>query len=171
MTERICGHEETTNGHPCQNPAGKGTGREIGPCHIHLDLQGRPSKFTDETARMAIEAVRDVFSIRGAALKVGVADATMLAWLDRSPDFVAEDGSVKDFSSAFARAQYDGYELLAKAPLLRSDDIDGSHARFLLSTVFDHVKTERKEHLVDDDADLTVGSEVVEVTIEDEPED
>lgn len=145
MTDRTCGYEDTTNGHPCKREAGLGTGREIGPCWEHLDLQGRPSTFTDEIAREAIEVASDPVSQSGVARAIGVHEATLRSWLDRSPDFVDEDGAVQDFSRAFMRARAEPERLLTRGPLLQSDEIDGQHARFLLGTAFKYVKTERRE--------------------------
>ncbi len=167
MTDRICGSTETSSGKPCQNPAGMGTEREIGPCNRHLEVQGRPSTFNDEAAREAIEAARWGTSISGCARAAGVPESTLRSWLDRSLEFVTESGDVEDFSRAFRRARAKGEQVLIRGALLRGEtedgqEIDGQHARFLLSTSFKYQKSERHEHLVDSDADLREEGFIIE---------
>ena len=145
-----CGYPtEGGDGPPCQNPAG-----ENGRCHIpshnpdgDTDNPGRPSKYTDERARQAIDAASDGFSKAGCARAAGVGEQTLLDWLNE--DHVV-DG--EDFSEAFMRARHKGERTLVKGPLVDHGDapgggpeIDGQHARFLLSTSFDYQKTKKQE--------------------------
>jgi len=151
MTDDVCGHPtEGGDGPPCQNPPGE-NGRCYIPAHNGEDKpapQGRPSKYTDERARSAIDAASDGFSKAGCARAAGVGEQTLLDWLN-------EDHTVngESFSEAFMRARHEGERTLVKGPLIDHPDapgpdgpeVDGQHARFLLSTSFDYVKTEKQE--------------------------
>lgn len=147
--DAVCGHPtQGGDGPPCQNPPG-----ENGRCHIpsHNDPgaenPGRPSKYTEERAREAIDAAADGFSKAGCARAAGVGEQTLLDWL-------AEDHAVdgENFSEAFMRARHKGERTLVKGPLVDHPDapgggpeVDGQHARFLLATSFDYQKTEKRE--------------------------
>lgn len=153
----------TTTGEPCRNPAGE-NGRCWIPSHNDPDAQnpgGRPSKFDDERARAAIEAAREGLSRAGCERAAGVGDGTLANWLDQNPTFTGADGQEREFFRAFRRARREGESTLIRDGL-RDADTDSSMAKFLLSTSFDYVKTERREH--EHSGDLEVRSEVIEIT-------
>lgn len=167
--EDICGHPtDGGNGPPCQNPPG-----ENGRCHIpshnpgddRENPQGRPSKYTEERARQAIDAASDGFSKAGCARAAGVGEQTLLDWLNE--EHTVEDD---DFSEAFMRARHRGERTLVRGPLAEDPqdpdaiEIDGQHARFLLSTSFNYIKTERTELTGEDGGPVDVQSDVVTVT-------
>lgn len=109
---------------------------------------GRPDKFTDDRVKDAIEAAKDGFSKAGCARAAGVVPSTLNNWLNANPDY--GDG---EFLEAFTRARHQGEKQLVTEPLYTEDadgptnrpEMDGQHARFLLSTSFDYKKTEKQE--------------------------
>lgn len=164
----ICG-AETAQGNPCSRPMGWGTDSDLGPCKDHTDNstnRGRPTKFDDERARAAIRAAREGKSEAGAARAAAVAPNTINNWKDRNPTFEAESGEEREFLQAFMRARSEGESKLVNGGL-RNDDVDSSMAKFLLSTSFDYVKTERTELTGEDGGAIEVESDVVEVTEDD----
>lgn len=142
------------SGDPCQLPASRPDGR----CHHHTDTAdgnsgGHPSKYTEDRARQAIDAARQGFSKAGCARAAGVGEATLRRWLEANHSV---DGD--DFRRTFTRARFEGEKRLVTGPLVDSDDptvpdIDGQHARFLLSTSFEYEKTEKRELSTPDDED------------------
>jgi len=132
-----CNHP-LPDGGTCDNPATDGDTCWI-PSHGGDAENGhRPTKFTQEKADRAKDAARKGMSKAGCARSVGVDKATLQRWLDK------HDG----FRNAFTRARSEGEEKLVTGPLYdREDepDMDGQHARFLLSTSFEYVKTEKQE--------------------------
>lgn len=156
----------TADGTACEHPATEDNGR----CWQHTDnarTGGRPSKYTDDRAQDALEAARMSKSKSGCARAAGVELPTLNRWLDKNPDL--DDG--REFRLAFAQARRDGETVLVHGGL-RNDDIDTSMAKFLLATSFGYVKTERREHLVDEDADLDPDHATADwVTYESDAED
>lgn len=143
MTDDICGYEDTTTDHPCQHPAGSCPV----PSHSDPDAdnpQGRPDSYTEDRAAEVLAAAESGLSKGGCARSAGVTRDTLNRWLDKNPAY--ED---REFRAAFARARARGERRLVTAPLKDDPDdpvdIDGQHARFLLSTSFDYVKTEKRE--------------------------
>jgi hypothetical protein len=145
MSDDVCGHPtQGGDGPPCQNPPG-----ENGRCHIpsHNDPdaenpQGRDWAIDESDHETILSAAQDGFSKAGCARAAGVGEASLQRYLD------AHD----DFRSAFMRARHQGERTLVKGPLVDHPDapnggpeIDGQHARFLLSTSFDYKKTEKQE--------------------------
>jgi len=142
MGDSTCGHP-TADGTPCELPASASDGR----CHHHTDTDerangGREWAIDEADHEAILSAARDGFSKAGCARAAGVGEASLQRYLD------AHD----DFRSAFMRARHDGERTLVKGPLIDHPDapgggpeIDGQHARFLLSTSFEYAKTERKE--------------------------
>ena len=132
------------NGQPCENPVKYADGK----CGIHTDVtateQGRPTKFTDERARAAIQAAKEGKSKAGCERAAGVGDKTIDGWLEQGYRFEDEDGFEDSFSRAFRRARAQGETRLIGGGL-HDEETDSSMARFLLSTSFDYVKTERRE--------------------------
>lgn len=146
MTDDICGYEDTTTGQPCQHPAGSC------PVPSHSDTapdggnpQGRPSKFTEDRAHNAIDSARKGLSKAGCSRAAGVGKATLERWLDGRDEF----------RNAFRRARNEGEVALIEDGL-HDPDTDGAMARFLLSTSFDYVKTEKREHATEDGGPLMV---------------
>lgn len=139
MTDELCG-ETKGNGEPCENPAKFADGK----CGIHSDIngdtQGRPTKFTDERARAAIEAAREEGkSVRGCERAAGVAEGTIRKnWLKSNYQFVNEDGLVDSFIRAFAQARAQGESDWIEEG--RSGDGDSSFAKFMLSSSYDYAE-------------------------------
>ncbi len=153
----ICG-VETTDGSPCQNRAG-----ENGNCWIpsHNDPEaenphGRDFTITEDDHEDILEAARDGMSKAGCARAAGVAPNQLNRYLQSDEN--------ADFRQAFMRARHEGEHKLINGPLYNEQDavreMDGQHARFLLSTSFDYVKTEKKEL-----EDVTEGSDGFGTTI------
>ena len=155
MTDDVCGHPtEGGDGPPCQNPAGE-NGRCYIPAHNgdDADPPGGRNRALDESDHDDIlDAARMGASKAGCARAAGVGEATLQRYLD------AHDA----FRSAFTRARARGEQRLLEGPLFESPegerDMDGQHARFLLSTSFGYQKTEKREveHSGDDENPLSV---------------
>lgn len=131
MTDDQCGYE-TPNG-PCQNPATNEDSCWIESHGGDVDGHGRP-ELLERHRDDVLQAARQGKSIAGCAREAGVDDKTLHGWLDRHPDFFRE----------FTQARARGETVLVQGAL-QSDDVDTSMAKFLLSTSFDYVKTERRE--------------------------
>jgi len=163
VSDEQCGHP-TGDGGECSNPTTDDgdTDRCWIPTHNDPDAEnpgGRPSKFNDQRARDAIEAARQSKSEAGCARAAGVSHTTLANWKDKNPEFTDESGEKQDFLSAFRRARRDGETILVQGGL-RNDNVDTSMAKFLLSTSFDYVKTEKKEVNMDADIDADVAGDV-----------
>jgi len=139
MSEDRCGHP-TADGDPCELPASK----EDGKCHHHTGNEaerangGREWAIDQDDHEEILEGARMGMSKAGCARLAGVDEASLLRYLDAHPNF----------RNAFARARARGERRLITGPLMDdedSPDMDGQHARFLLSTSFDYVETERHE--------------------------
>lgn len=137
-----CGHPtDGGDGPPCELPASKADDR----CHHHTETDersngGREWAIDESDHEDILSAASEGFSKAGCARAAGVGEASLQRYLD------AHD----DFRSAFMRARHRGERRLVGGPLVDDDDpatpdIDGQHARFLLSTSFDYVKTEKTE--------------------------
>jgi hypothetical protein len=131
---------EKDDGEPCQLPASRDDGR----CHHHTEVNdqrangGREWAIDEDDHDEILEGARMGMSKTGCARLAGVDKASLLRYLDAHPDF----------RTAFARARARGEQRLISGPLVDdedSPDMDGQHARFLLSTSFDYVETERHE--------------------------
>jgi len=136
----ICGSTETTSGEPCQNKAGS--------CPWHEGDEkpdtGRPTLFNDERAQKAIKAAQNGQSKAGCERACGVGNGTINTWLDKNPTFTDKDGEEQNFFQAFRRARNEGENKLIKNGLY-DPETDSSMAKFLLSSSFDYVKTEKQE--------------------------
>lgn len=134
----LCG-AETTDGSPCQNYA------DTCPWdHGGENDTGRPSKFNDERARVAIEAAHDKKSEAGCARAAGVDENCIGRWKDANPTFTDNSGTEREFREAFAQARAKGEGRLIRGGLA-DPDIDSSMAKFLLASSFGYQKSEKKE--------------------------
>lgn len=150
MTDDVCG-AECADGTPCQHPAGSCPV----PSHSDPDAenpQGRDFVLGPEDHDTLLDAAREGFSKSGCARAAGVDEKNLRRYLE------ADENA--DFRRAFMRARHKGERKLVTEPLYESDhpdapEMDGQHARFLLSTSFDYEKTEKKEleHSTPDDED------------------
>jgi len=164
----LCGHPtQGGDGPPCQNPASEGDSCYI-PAHGgSKDPGGRPNKFSDDRAEDAIQAAREGFSKAGCARAAGVSPKTIDNWLERDPEY-----GESSFFQAFTRARHTGERTLLQGALYDEPEerqkqertVNAQHARFLLSTSFDYVKTERTELTGEDGGAVEVESDVVTVT-------
>lgn len=143
MTDDYCGWP-TADDTACKHPPTEENGR----CWQHADdheVQGRPTKFNDDRAREALQAARECKSIAGCGRACGVVPNTIKNWLQKNPTFTDESGERRNFLQAFLRARAKGESLLTRGSLTRPDEIDGSHARFLLKTSFGYQEVDRIE--------------------------
>jgi len=156
----VCGYE-TAAGTPCQHPTTDDGDPDRCWVSAHNDApteSGDPGRkwSIDESDHDAIlDAARSGLSKAGCARAAGVEQSSLHRYLK------AHD----EFRNTFARARARGEQVLAESGL-HDPDVDSSMAKFLLSTSFGYVKTERKE--VDADVnqsgslDVTINREVVE---------
>jgi len=148
MTEDVeqCGHPtKDGDGSPCQLSASYDDGR----CYHHTDTAdvdsgGRPFALGESDHEDILEAARMGASKAGCARAAGVQPNVLNRYLE------AEEH--ENFRQAFMRARSNGeMKLLEGALYERKNDpephkqMDGQHARFILSTSFDYKKTEKKE--------------------------
>ena len=138
-----CGHP-TANGEPCQHPTVDDGDPDRCWIDSHNDSDvsedkqpGREWTIDEDDHDEILEGARMGMSKAGCARLAGVSKSQLLRYLD------AHD----EFRNAFARARARGEQRLISGPLVDDDgpDMDGQHARFLLSTSFDYVETERHE--------------------------
>jgi len=143
MTDDNCGWP-TAEGHGCKHPATEENGR----CWQHCEdarKGGRPTKFTDERARQAIEAAREFKSLTGCGRAAGVHRDTIKNWLLENPEYETNAGEYEEFFAGFMQARAEAESVLARGPLTRPDEVDGQHARFLLKTSFNYQEIDRLE--------------------------
>ena len=140
MTDDTCGWPTTTDGE-CQNPAGEDGTCWI-PSHGDADAEnphGREFTIAESDHETLLESARAGMSKAGCARSVGVDEKSLQRYVDAHPDF----------RRAFTQARAEGERKLIEGPLYETPDgepdMDGQHARFLLSSSFDYVKTERQE--------------------------
>lgn len=153
MSDNICG-AECVDGSECQNPAGSCPV----PSHSDPDAEnphGRDFSISESDHDDILQAARDGMSKAGCARAAGVSHTELQRYLD------AHD----DFRAAFTRARHEGERKLVTGPLQQHEDdpveMDSQHARFLLSTSFDYVKTEKREHEDVTDGEGGFGTTVV----------
>lgn len=137
MTDDICG-AETAEGTPCQHPAG-----DNGYCWVPqhnptpdggTDPGGRDFVISDDDHEDILDAARAGLSRSGCARAAGTDKDSLRRYLDAHDEFRAD----------FMRAREKGERRLAERGLM-DPDVDGQMARFLLSTSFGYVKTEKRE--------------------------
>ena len=137
MSGDTCGHPtQNGDGPPCQNPATEGNHCWI-PSHGDPDAdnpQGRPFTITEDDHDAILAAARMGLSETGCARAAGTDWPQLDRYLDEHDEF----------RSAFARAREQGEERLIRDGLY-DPEADASMARFLLSTSFGYVKTEKRE--------------------------
>jgi len=141
MSEPTCDHP-TAEDTPCQLPAGD-NGRCWLPSHNPdgggADSHGRDFAISESDHDAILDAARNGMSKAGCARAAGCDKASLLRYLE----------SHESFRTAFKRARFEGEKRLIAGPLQSHEDSpeewDSQHARFLLSTSFDYVKTEKRE--------------------------
>jgi hypothetical protein len=138
-------------------------------CGIHTDETdtgpGRPTKFTDERARLAIAAARDEGKSKaGCERAAGIGNDTLSGWLETDPTFTDENGDERNFSEAFVQARARGESMYIEDG--RDLKGDTSFAKFMLSSSYGYEKTEKRkqEHSGDVSGvfDVTIGGDVDE---------
>jgi len=129
----ICGYE-TAAGTPCQNPVTDGDSCWLRQHGGDAKPSGRPSALDESDHETILDAAESGLSKAGCARAAGVDEATLRRYLDRNDEF----------RRAFARARKVGETRLVQGGLL-DDEVDTSMAKFLLSTSFEYVKTEKRE--------------------------
>lgn len=145
----ICGHP-TADGSPCQNPATDGDSCWLDSHGGSASPSGRDFSIDESDHDDILQAARDGMSKTGCARAAGVSRSQLNRYLDHH----------EQFRSAFMRARHTGEQKLVKGPLIDDPDdpvdIDGQHARFLLSTSFDYKKTEKQEVEHSSDGSLSI---------------
>jgi hypothetical protein len=162
MSDDECGVEQG-NGELCDNPVKYADGK----CGVHTDVTdsspGRPTKFNDKRAQLAIEAALEGKSVAGCERAAGVGQKTIGGWLEQNHTFETDEGLIADFSQAFAQARAKGESRCIKNA--RREDGDASFEKFMLASSYDYKKTERVEadvdqttthELADDDRDAAL---------------
>ena len=129
----------TTDGGECQNPTTDDGDPERCwiPSHNDPDAEnphGREWTITEEDHDVILEAAREGLSQAGCARAAGVDEKNLRRYLSKHPDFR------RDFAQARERG-----ELRLIRDGLRDPETDSSMAKFLLSTSFDYIKTEKRE--------------------------
>jgi hypothetical protein len=138
------------------------------PSHADPDAEnphGRPSEFTDDLARAAIDAAETGKSESGVEREVGVGERTIFGpdgWVNQDLTFVGADGTERDFSRALRRARARGEDEWIDEG--RGENGDSSFAKFMLSTSYGYVKTEKREVDMDADVDGDVTAEFIAFT-------
>lgn len=148
----ICGSTDTHDGEPCQNPAGHGMDSDIGPCWRHDpshdgDQGGRPAFIDDEAAKERLyEAVEDGLYLNHAAAYARYSYDTVKAARDKGEEHLRQGKETKfsEFSEELDAREAAGIKK-------RMGEVSPEH----FVAVKGYAKTERREHLVDDEADLT----------------
>lgn len=137
----ICGHPtEGGDGPPCQHPATDGDSCWIDSHGGHADPGGRDWAIDADDHETILTAAREGLSKAGCARAAGVDEKSLARYLDADEH--------DEFRRAFMRARHAGERRLATGPLVDREgepDMDGQHARFLLSTSFGYQKTEERE--------------------------
>lgn len=162
MSDDVCGAPtQGGDGPPCQHPTTDDGDADRCWIDAHNDAStdaapgGRPFAIEASDHDAILQAASEGFSKAGCARAAGVDEKSLARYLD------AHD----EFRRSFMRARHEGEKELLRAPLKDSPDpaapdYDSQHARFLLSTSFDYVKTEKKEL-----EDVTEGSDGFGTTV------
>jgi len=144
--DNTCG-EPCEDGTKCQRDAGWGTDSGIGPCRDHATEWAVPEKLDEETKHSLIGAAQAGAFKKHCALVAGITPQTLHNWLTDGEGHLENDidSPLADLYLRFQRARAAG----AVSKLRDADD------EFVLERSYGYTKTERKEHLLDDDADLS----------------
>jgi len=146
MTD-TCGYPtDGGDGPPCELPGSYADGR----CHHHTgaedtDSGGREWAIDADDHDAILAAARDGLSKSGCARAAGASLTALRRYLDEHDDF----------RRTFAQARAQGEQRLARDGLV-DPDVDTSMAKFLLSTSYDYVNTEKKEITGGDEDDAPV---------------
>lgn len=141
-----CGYP-TAEDNPCQHPTTDDGDPDRCWISSHNETEttsgdpGRPFSLTPDDHQDILNAAREGLSKSGCARAAGVSHTELNRYLD------AHD----EFRAAFAQARAKGETRLVRDGL-RDPETDSSMAKFLLSTSFQYIKTEKRE--VDMDADV-----------------
>ncbi len=155
MTDDICG-AETTQGHPCQNPA------ESCPWHNVEDppKNGRDSKLTKEREEKIAQAIEKGKSMTIAARKAGISRNAVYSWIEKGED--QDEGIYADFHDRLMRARGHGEDFYLSLALNMAKE-NGDH-RFIASLMKQRYPDSWGETDTGVDADtIKVSSEVVRV--------
>jgi len=163
MSNETCGHP-TADGTPCQHPTTDDgdSGRCWIPDHNDSDVDteagGREFTITEADHDDILEAARLGASKAGCARAAGVSHSQLNRYLENHDEF----------RSAFTQARAKGEQRLIRGPLFNdpephTEEMDGQHARFLLSTSFDYNETKEVEHAGEGGGplELSINREVV----------
>ena len=155
--DELCG-AETSKGGTCQNPA------DSCPWHNTDDPPdtGRDFTLSEDDHDDILEAAKLGMSKAGCARAAGTGPDQLQRYLNAH----------EDFREAFMRARFTGEKELVRNALYKQDpegptgrpEMNDQHARFLLSTSFDYIKTEKRELTGEDGGAIEVSSDVVTVT-------
>jgi len=161
-TNDICG-AECVDGSQCQNP------HDSCPVPSHSDPtaenpHGRDFAIDKSDHDDILQAAREGFSKAGCARAAGVDEKSLHRYLEADEH--------EDFRRSFTRARHEGERVLVKGALYDEPEerkknertVNAQHARFILSTSFDYIKTEKKEITGEDGGalDVVINEETVE---------
>lgn len=150
MADDVCGAPtDGGDGPPCQHPTTEEGDSDRCWVDAHNDAEtgvdpgGREFAIDESDHGDILDAARMGASKAGCARAAGVDKASLLRYLDAH----------EDFRTAFTQARAKGEQQLIRGPLYEQPpegpreepQMDGQHARFLLSTSFDYKKTEKTE--------------------------
>lgn len=147
--QETCGHP-TSDGTPCQNPASDGNSCWLNEHGGNAAPSGRDFSLSEEDHDDILDAAREGLSKSGCARAAGVSHTELNRYLE----------SHDEFRAAFAQARAQGEQVLVERGLY-DPDADSSMAKFLLSTSFEYVKTEKRELEDVTDGDGGFGTTVV----------
>jgi len=145
MPDDNCGYE-LDDGTPCQRDAGWGTDSTIGHCKDHAQEWTIPQKLDEETINTLVGAAQSGAFKKHCAQVAGITPQTLRSWLAEGEDHAERDldTALADLHLRFTRAR----AASAVQKLQNADD------EFVLERSYGYIRQERKEHLVDEDADL-----------------
>lgn len=145
MTDDICG-EPTADDTPCERPEGFGRDADSGPCMDHIKNRPVLRKFTPERRERIIGAASSGAFKKHVAQLAEIKHDTLNRWLDMG-EADAENGLDTDLAQFYRE-----WQRARGAGAIRT--LNNVSDEFLAERAYGYTKTERKEHLVDGDADL-----------------
>jgi len=145
MPDDICG-EPTAEGTPCERRPGFGTDRDDGPCMDHVEERPVLRKFTPQRRERIIGAASSGAYKEHIAQLVEIDPDTLNRWLEmgQTDEQNGLDTDLAEFYTSWQRARGAG-------ALQKLQDVD---PEFILERSYGYTKTERREHLVDEEANL-----------------